>query len=100
MIKQLVMLASVATLAGCGTLDTSTQTAAQGAGAACATAGAALQSMVVAGATAAIAKVKPDAEVLNPVCTAHTPGAALTAAEQAALAAIAAAAAPYMRVSQ
>ena len=71
-------------------------TAQKSAGAICATTGAALQSMVVAGASGALKTIKPDAEVLAPICESKTPTGAVTAAQSAAYEKIIAAAAPYL----
>ena len=71
-------------------------TAQKTAGAICATTGAALQSMVVAGASGALQAIKPDAEVLAPICESKTPTGAVTAAQSAAYEKIIAAAAPYL----
>ena len=71
-------------------------TAQKTAGAICATAGAALQSMVVAGASGALQAIKPDAKVLEPICESKTPTGAVTAAQSAAYEKIIAAAAPYI----
>ena len=75
-----------------GTLPVAQKTA----GAICATTGAALQSMVVAGASGALQAIKPDAEVLAPICVSKTPTGAVTAAQSAAYEKIIAAAAPYL----
>ena len=71
-------------------------TAQKTAGAICATTGAALQSMVVAGASGALQAIKPDAKVLEPICESKTPTGAVTAAQSAAYEKIIAAAAPYL----
>ena len=62
----------------------------------CASTGAALQAMVVAGATGAIAKVKPEAVLLAPVCAQKKPTEAITAAQSEAYTKIINAAAPYL----
>lgn len=83
---------------GCSvTAPVSTMPAAQKtAGAICATTGAALQSMVVAGASGALQAIKPDAEELEPICTEKTPSGAITAAQSAAYEKIIEMAAPYI----
>jgi len=62
----------------------------------CATTGAALQAMVVAGASGALQKIKPEAMVLYPVCNSKTPSGAVTAAESEAYTKIIEVAAPYL----
>ena len=71
-------------------------TAQKSAGAICATTGAALQSMVVAGASAALKTIKPAAEVLAPICEAKSPTGAVTAAQAQAYEKIIEEAAPYL----
>jgi hypothetical protein len=71
-------------------------TAQKTASAICASTGAALQAMVVAGASGALQKIKPEAMVLYPVCNAKTPSGAVTAAESQAYAKIIEVAAPYL----
>ncbi len=73
-----------------------TPTAQKSAGAICATTGAALQSMVVAGASGALQSVKPEAGVLAPICEAKSPSGAVTAAQAQAYEKIIEAAAPYI----
>jgi len=85
---------------GCSITPTSQPVAQKTAAAVCATTGAALQSMVVAGAEGALAKIKPEAEILYPICNAKNPSGALTAAEAKAYTAIMDAAAPYMGGAQ
>lgn len=97
----ILISAAVFGLSGCANLAPSTTTAQANtadktAGAICATTGAALQSMVIAGATAALMKIKPAAEALRPACNASNPSSAITAAEAQAYTKIIDAAAPYM----
>jgi hypothetical protein len=85
---------------GCGITPASQPVAQKSAAAVCATTGAALQSMVVAGATGALAKIKPEAEILYPICSASTPSGAVSAAEAGAYTRIIEAAAPYLGGAQ
>lgn len=88
----IVALSGCASIAGAPTNSVADKTA----GSMCATSGAALQSMVVAGAIKALEKVKPEAEVMHTVCNETSPAAAITMGETKAYEAIIDAAAPYM----
>jgi hypothetical protein len=85
---------------GCSITPASQPVAQKSAAAVCATTGAALQSMVVAGAASALAKIKPEAEILYPICNTSSPSGAVTAAEAKAYTDIIEAAAPYMGGAQ
>lgn len=93
---------AVVILSGCNlaTNPATQPTATKSATAICATAGAALQAMVVAGAQGALTKLKSEAEILEPVCTAPSASKGITKAQADAYTAIISAAAPYLGVTK